>query len=429
MVEQDSSARLHPFDCPSCGAPLHLSVGSAVPVCTHCGKELGEPAPVASRELDVQFQQALSRHERIAEGDVTGWTCSECGAVVANAAGNMARCEFCGSSHLVLTRQVLGTLKPDGMLLPKLTRAEALERIVAWCRAGRLQRSEPWVANTQLPLVLNLQLEDLKAIWLPLYDFELTVDCKPDDFKPIHPEDGLPGDLPLPLKERTRPYPALARGVAPQLWGILRAPRAEPAPFMAEALAGYHLIPANLDPAIGWKEMRLPLDLELYERYERLLRQQNLVAQVSYNMFPRQLSFRLLLAPLYICLTKTVHNARVAVAVDPVDGQITVYAVDDAKLAEDAYGALIHGFFSERPTSEGTPEPEPAQPVAPVEMGWDGSFSLRGVLMALVVLAIPVGIGLVASTGWMMQGKVLAALGVCVAGFCLGALLRFMMWE
>ncbi|MCZ7606167.1 MAG: hypothetical protein M5U25_08845 [Planctomycetota bacterium] len=58
--------------------------------------------------------------------------------MVANAAGNMARCEFCGSSHLVLTRQVLGTLKPDGMLLPKLTRAEALERIVAWCRAGRL---------------------------------------------------------------------------------------------------------------------------------------------------------------------------------------------------------------------------------------------------------------------------------------------------
>ncbi|MCZ7606168.1 MAG: hypothetical protein M5U25_08850 [Planctomycetota bacterium] len=269
----------------------------------------------------------------------------------------------------------------------------------------------------------------MKVIWLPLFDFELTVDCKPDDFKPIHPKADLPGDLPLPLRGRTRPYPALARGVAPRLWSILRAPRAEPVPFMVEALAGYHLIPANLDPEMAWKEVRLPLDLELYGQYDQILRQRKLVAQVGYHKFPRQLSFRLLLAPLYICLTKTVHNARVAVAVDPVDGQITVYAVDDAKLAEDAYGALIHGFFSERPISEGTPEPEPAQPVAPVEMGWDGEFSLRGVLMALVVFAMPLGIGLVALTGLTMQGKLLAALGVCVAGFCLGALLRFMMWE
>lgn len=113
--------------CPACGAPLVFKPGTQKLTCEFCGTVIDIEKVFGSAsagDFDVNAQAAPRRStagirdERIegSSGEMNVYVCRSCGAeIVADATTAATTCPYCGN-NVVITGQVSGDLRPDGII-------------------------------------------------------------------------------------------------------------------------------------------------------------------------------------------------------------------------------------------------------------------------------------------------------------------------
>ena len=110
--------------CPACGAPLRFDAATGMLVCDYCGTQIDlkqqssgkqavrKPDPLEGFDFDQ-----LSQHASVEGADALPvYNCVSCGAeVIAGPAQAALTCPYCGN-NIVLTQQVTGKLRPDGVI-------------------------------------------------------------------------------------------------------------------------------------------------------------------------------------------------------------------------------------------------------------------------------------------------------------------------
>ena len=150
--------------CAQCGAMLHFVPGTSALRCAYCGSETQITQPDAPVE-ELDYQDFI---QRIAQNKDTQEThrvkCDKCGAETSVSADTAADfCPFCGVS-LVFSGSVSRTIKPEGILLFKISRKEAFERYRRWIR-------KLWFAPGDLKQYARTE-NRLTGIYLPYWTYD-----------------------------------------------------------------------------------------------------------------------------------------------------------------------------------------------------------------------------------------------------------------
>lgn len=116
--------------CPACGANLCYRPDAECLACGHCGNQVKFVSYPGGK---LPFSFLLS-------GQGNKWTdthvfqCNNCGAKEILSRSEIAKsCGFCGTSNVVATKELSG-LKPNAVLPFRLTKENAIERVIAWTK-------------------------------------------------------------------------------------------------------------------------------------------------------------------------------------------------------------------------------------------------------------------------------------------------------
>lgn len=161
------------FSCPACGAEATWNPSKQALVCGFCGT-------VSPAKLETQPQgEAIVEHDlvtalRSIPEAARGWKtervqvrCQSCQAISVFEPGRVGqRCDFCGSSSLVPYEEVKESIRPESLLMFKLSENQVRDSVRAW------YGNRFWAPSA---LKRHALTDQLKGIYIPYWTFDAQV--------------------------------------------------------------------------------------------------------------------------------------------------------------------------------------------------------------------------------------------------------------
>ncbi|MGL4337221.1 MAG: hypothetical protein ACRCST_10040 [Turicibacter sp.] len=150
------------FNCESCGGAMTFDVKTQALKCPYCESErvIEDARPV--KEYD--FSEVSSMEEKSSWNDeVEVIECESCGGqTVVERHQTAAFCSYCGSSHILKSKQNAG-IKPEGILPFKIDQHQAHDVMEKWFK-------QRWLAPNNLKVLY--QSEKLQGIYVPYWTYD-----------------------------------------------------------------------------------------------------------------------------------------------------------------------------------------------------------------------------------------------------------------
>jgi ribosomal protein S27E len=158
---------LRQFSCADCGADVVWDPAAGAPRCGNCGATLEPPAATTDAALREQDFLTWARTSVGAEQlqEVLVVHCADCGGETAFGENVTAgSCAFCGSP---IAAQAVSRkrIKPAALLPFRITRAQALERFMAWIGSR-------WFAPNALNRLAAADTQRLRGVYLPFWTYD-----------------------------------------------------------------------------------------------------------------------------------------------------------------------------------------------------------------------------------------------------------------
>lgn len=162
------------FSCPACGAEATWNPAKQALVCGFCGT-----VSAAKLETQPSGETAIVEHDlvealRSIPEASRGWEtarvqvrCQSCQAIsVFDPARVGQRCDFCGSAALVPYEEVKESIRPESLLMFKLSETQVRDAIRAW------YSSRFWAPNA---LKRGALTDQVRGIYIPYWTFDAQV--------------------------------------------------------------------------------------------------------------------------------------------------------------------------------------------------------------------------------------------------------------
>ena len=137
--------------CPACASPAYFDIKKGFYGCQYCGGKVTVKAAIAQKQGFKKLHQQKMK-DKIKNYALLKSQCSGCGAeVVFNEGDALAKCAFCGKA-LVRQNYMQADNMPELIIPFKITREEAKERLLDWCRKNSLRREARIIRKTLLSM-------------------------------------------------------------------------------------------------------------------------------------------------------------------------------------------------------------------------------------------------------------------------------------
>lgn len=153
------------YECPNCGAPMIFDSALQQMHCEHCdtAKTVEEMERIRTQE------QEETVYDMGDEASLKHYTCSSCGAEILTDAYTAATfCSFCGSPALLEDR-LNGEKMPARIIPFKISKEQARNSYLAWCRKGLLTPKDFTSQNT---------IEKITGIYVPFWLYDYSANAK-----------------------------------------------------------------------------------------------------------------------------------------------------------------------------------------------------------------------------------------------------------
>jgi hypothetical protein len=311
--------------CPVCSGNLTVDDETGRVECRFCGYSgMMEPAPQRSGDGAEILSVALLERKAQAVKWVIGERllhCNECGAQRTIPARKLSEvCPFCGSNHVIVKDALDSFEQPDGLVQFRVTPEEAVENIRQQLK-GMSERIKGWFDNNK---VASAKLDGL---FLPFWVFDGLADVT---------KTTIDTRMPDRRTQKVNPYTSttftdaqndvMVCGVttpAPQLTAKLGDYELDKViPYQPKLLAKYPAELYTIDFDNASLEARSIIGKTMRERHHT----PTYNSEVQVNIFTavRQMSFRLLLLPMWMAtLTEVDGDTRMAL-VNGQTGQVVL---------------------------------------------------------------------------------------------------------
>ena len=161
------------YTCKTCDAELYWDSQSNCLKCEYCDSTFNP------REFNDSFDpNEDGKAEKVANGETANddsygvnlvkYKCNECGAEIITAEGTIATtCVYCGRA-ISMTSKMVGLFKPDLVIPFALTKEQAKNRFLAYCKRSKLVPKE--FSNPE-------NLKKIKGIYAPYWLHSFTADA------------------------------------------------------------------------------------------------------------------------------------------------------------------------------------------------------------------------------------------------------------
>lgn len=150
--------------CPSCGSTMVFEPKAQALVCLHCKRVEEFEKNTAVEELELN---AAVLNTKSWEDETKIYRCENCGAkVVLEKNAVSGSCAFCGTSHVVLTKEIAG-IKPNVVLPFGISGDEAESYAKNWSRKRIFAPKK---------FKKSFKAEDLRGIYTPNFTFDSMTD-------------------------------------------------------------------------------------------------------------------------------------------------------------------------------------------------------------------------------------------------------------
>lgn len=179
------------FKCPNCGADMAFDSKSGMLHCGSCGRkdniekmaggnasqdgevtfDMDEEDERTSREAfekdyeDASNEDEPASHNTYQEDEAVQYHCNNCGAVlITDALTTATSCSFCGAG-VVLGDRLTGSLAPAKVLPFTISKEQAQEAFIKWCRKGLLTPKDFMTAD---------RIKSITGLYVPFWLYDIN---------------------------------------------------------------------------------------------------------------------------------------------------------------------------------------------------------------------------------------------------------------
>ncbi len=308
--------------CPTCKGDLTVDDVTGSVKCRFCGYTALKPTPrdVGAESLVAAMLQRRAQAVKWIIGERL-LECSECGAS-RTLAGNQlsARCPFCGSNH-VIEKDALGSFEqPEGLIPFKISREEAGARIKEQLKSFS-ERVKGWFDSNKIAAAT------LNGYYLPFWLFDATVEISRTII--VNNPSGDRNRRPREPYQRTT--------INDALYDVEVCAVKSPPPGLTHQLGDYHpgeMLAYTPELLAKYPAQLYTTDvdraaLEAHSIISNIMRSKHNVhesSDVTVSVFSniQQMSFRLVLAPVWIAQLVEVDKDRRVALVNGQTGKVVL---------------------------------------------------------------------------------------------------------
>lgn len=309
--------------CPACQGHLTIDDVSGRVECRFCGYSGHMEKKPAHDGAELLTVALLERKAQSVKWVIGEWLlhCNQCGAERTIPSRKLSEtCPFCGSNH-VIVKDVLDSFEqPDGLIPFKITAEEAVEQIKESLKSFS-ERLKGWLDNNK---VASARLE---GVYLPFWAFDALVDVT---------RTTIDNRMPEYRGQQRNPYTSITTTDAQN--DVLVCGVTSPSPILTAKLGNYDLdalapyqpkllakYPAELysiDFDKASLEARSIVSANMRKRHHQATH--NSEVQVNIYTAVRQMSFRLLLLPVWVATLTEVDGDLRSALVNGQTGQVAL---------------------------------------------------------------------------------------------------------
>lgn len=179
------------YKCPNCGSDMAFDTKTGLLRCDNCGREddiESMPGPGDNEDETIRYdaddddinaaksgfeydyadandKDEPSRHSTFNEGEAHEYHCNNCGAVLITEANTAATtCSFCGAG-VVLSDRLSGNLAPAKVIPFSISKQQAQEAFVKWCRKGLLTPKGFMTAD---------RIKNITGLYIPFWLYDMN---------------------------------------------------------------------------------------------------------------------------------------------------------------------------------------------------------------------------------------------------------------
>lgn len=146
------------YKCPNCGSDMTFDAESGALSCGNCGRKDN------IENFSEDFIETVFEEDEAKE-----YHCNNCGAVIVTDADTTATtCSFCGAA-VVLADRVSGILAPSLVIPFTITKKQAEEAFIKWCRKGLLTPKGFMTAD---------RIKKITGMYVPFWLYDLKNEAK-----------------------------------------------------------------------------------------------------------------------------------------------------------------------------------------------------------------------------------------------------------
>lgn len=141
------------YKCPNCGSSMMFDSATGALSCPSCG-----------RQDNIEQLPDPLKKQVFTPDEIKQYHCPNCGAdIVTEPETSATTCSFCGSA-VVLSDRLSGELAPQSVLPFAISKQQAEEAFIKWCRKGLLTPSGFMTAD---------RIKSLTGIYVPFWIYDL----------------------------------------------------------------------------------------------------------------------------------------------------------------------------------------------------------------------------------------------------------------
>ncbi len=179
------------YKCPNCGSDMAFDTKTGLLRCDNCGRTdniESIPKPGENEDETVRYDaddddinaansgfehdyadandsDEPSHHSTFHEGEAHEYHCNNCGAVLITEANTAATtCSFCGAG-VVLSDRLSGNLAPAKVIPFSISKEQAQEAFVKWCRKGLLTPKDFMTAD---------RIKNITGLYVPFWLYDIN---------------------------------------------------------------------------------------------------------------------------------------------------------------------------------------------------------------------------------------------------------------
>ncbi len=179
------------YKCPNCGSDMAFDTQTGLLRCSNCGRTdniENMPKPGENEDETIHYDaddddinaansgfehdyadandsDEPSRHSTFNEGEAHEYHCNNCGAVLITESNTAATtCSFCGAG-VVLSDRLSGNLAPAKVIPFSISKEQAQEAFVKWCRKGLLTPKDFMTAD---------RIKNITGLYIPFWLYDIN---------------------------------------------------------------------------------------------------------------------------------------------------------------------------------------------------------------------------------------------------------------